>query len=311
MRSFRLVNDAGEIWPIDGEDGIYFLNPEGLGYNESVSAGKVVSGFSKKTHTEISWPNLTGTLYITKMCDAKSAVKRSSTDNSKDGVYDTYLKFTEFLINTKQLYFDYNPYHGTEGSEYARTEVALMSIDKSEIVEGDTLQCKMTLARLTPWYYEDGIVDSQGETTTGSFVFELENTQRAGGKINSCFVIEITSDDTIPSDIAKNTQFYFNIVRYPNQAFTNPITMSQCIIKPFTGGSMYYSSKYNDVLVKQNGDNVMDKVDVSQNILLRVDPNKYPNDPIYIGAGVYNPGGQQFVYSFSWKVTRYDYYRSV
>lgn len=309
MRSFRLVNDAGEIWPLDGEDGIYFLNPEGLGYNESVSAGKVVSGFSKKTHTEISWPNLTGTLYITKMCDAKSAVKRSSTDNSKDGVYDTYLKFTDFLINTKQLYFDYNPYHGTEGSEYARTEVALMSIDKSEIVEGDTLQCKMTLARLTPWYYEDLIVDGSGSSTTGFFSRLLTSSSRKGAKIDCCYRIEITSSDTIDAEIAKNTEFYFSII---DDTTYTPVTCSECRIKPFTGGSVVYSSKYNDVLVLQNGSNVMDKVDISKNILLRIDPNKYPDNKLRIFSGVYNPiSTQQFDYRFSWKVYRYEYYRSV
>lgn len=309
MRSFRLVNDAGEIWPLDGEDGIYFLNPEGLGYNESVSAGKVVSGFSKKTHTEISWPNLTGTLYITKMCDAKSAVKRSSTDNSKDDVYDTYLKFTDFLIDTKQLYFDYNPYHGTEGSEYARTEVALMSIDKSELVEADTLQCKMTLARLTPWYYEDKIVDGSGSSTTGSFRTLLTPSSRTGAKIDCCYRIEITSSDTIDADDAKNTEFYFHI---SDNKPSIPVIYGECTIKPFTGGSVVYSSKYNDVIVLQNGINMMDKVDVSKNILLRIDPNKHPDKKLFITAGVYNPApSKTLVYNFTWTVYRYEYYRSV
>lgn len=306
MRSFRLVNDAGEIWPLDGEDGIYFLSPEGLGYNESVSAGKVVSGFSKKTHSDISWPNLTGTLYITKMCDAKSADKRSSTDNSKDGVYDTYLKFTDFLINTKQLYFDYNPYHGTDGSEYARAEVALMSIDKSEIIEGDTLQCKMTLARLTPWYYEDVILDSEGEIHDIAVAIELTPPGRLGAPIDTCFRIELDGN-AVPGSIT-NPGFYITLDEIDSGGHSVR-NFGECIISPFTGGKLVYSSKYNDVLVLQNGSNIMDKVDISKNILLRAKLTSPNNRLVLLMDDTCSQGVPW--YACSYKVYRYEYYRSV
>lgn len=310
MRSFRLVNDTGDIWPLDGEDGIYFLSPEGLGYNESVSAGKVVNGFSKKTHSEISWPNLTGTLYITKMYDAKSAVKRSSTDNSKDGVYDTYLKFTDFLINAKNLYFDYNPYYGTEGSEYARSEVALMSIDKSEIVEGDTLQCKMTLARLTPWYYEELVLDSQGKKRTEDLNIILKETNRLGAKIDSCFLIELDGPQT--PDGLHNVGL--NISLHEASADNSGgyyKSIASCVIKPFAGGSVRYSSKYNDVYVLENGINIIDKLDISKQILLRVDTNAHrPDTNIHLAITEFEDEGIGW-YDCEYKIYRYDYYRSV
>lgn len=163
MRNFRLMYGTGpdgqtgedtEYYVyLDGTDGLYLFNPEGLGYSESVSAGKVVSGFSKKLHTEIQWPNITGTLYITKMTDAKSVHFRT-TDY---GVYDAYDRFMTRVLNADRLYLDYCPNYSFDPeiqNFWFRTEVALMSIDKSEITTGDTLQCKMTFARLTPWFKE-------------------------------------------------------------------------------------------------------------------------------------------------------------
>lgn len=318
MRSFRLVyghgpsSDTGEevdyYIPLDGTDGLYFLNPEGLGYTESVSAGKVVSGFSKVTNRDIQWPNITGTLYITKLVDAKFIRYRIA----EHGVYHEYTNFMRMIHSAEHLYLDYSPDYSFDPevpNNWFRTEVALMSIDKSEITTGDTLQCKMTLARLTPWYklWPIDIIPEMQHTNDISADLKYVATN-AGGRMPSCVTLDISN---VPScDRLELTMWY-------RKTSTSAATyLGKCIIKPdsgkFSANKVFYSSKYDDVLVLVDGSNAIDKVDVSQQILLRGDPYDYIGLGYYAELGVsisaINPTG---TVDMTAEIKQYDYYRSV
>lgn len=316
MRNFRLMYGIGpdgqtgedvELYLyLDGTDGFYLFDPEGLGYSESVSAGKVVSGFSKKTHTEIQWPNITGTLYITKMTDAK-AVNFRTTDY---GVYDAYTQFMKRVHSADHLYLDYCPNYSFDPeiqNVWFRTEVALMSIDKSEITTGDTLQCKMTFARLTPWFKEWEL-----EVTSISVSdWELNVTlfgDHGPGVLDPCYRLEITD---IPE-----CDYLELWIGYKKTATSDATKLGACCIYPtsgkFTADNVSYSSNYNDVYVKVNGINAMDQVDVSKNILLRGNAVDYPDEwsPLHITIGCHNPT-VPITKTMKAKAFQSDYYRSV
>lgn len=319
MRNFRIMYGTGPdsqtgkdteyYLYLDGIDGFYFMNPKGLGYTESVSAGKIVSGFYNKTHTDVQWPNITGTLYITKMADAKGTQERT-TDY---GVYDAYRMFMTKIHSAKHLYLDYSPEYNSESwrNIWYRTEVALMSIDKSEIVVGDTLQCDITFARLTPWFTEWELeVNSIRVSNTEIHADPIFVVNGGSGKLDSCYRIEVTN---VPE--CDYLQLWLG---YKVSSTSEGIALGECNIYPksgkFSANSVSYSSSYNDVYVKINGTNAIDQVDISKNVLLRGNVEDYTtgiDSPLWISIVAINPTTPVTTENMSAKVYQSDYYRSV
>lgn len=65
MREFSLVNELGERYPLNGEDGTYFFNPEGLGVSFDNENSRIDNGFFKVTNRNEALESISGTLIFT------------------------------------------------------------------------------------------------------------------------------------------------------------------------------------------------------------------------------------------------------
>lgn len=65
MREFSLVNELGERYPLNGENGTYFFNPEGLGVSFDNENSRIANGFFKLTNRNEAPESISGTLIFT------------------------------------------------------------------------------------------------------------------------------------------------------------------------------------------------------------------------------------------------------
>lgn len=74
MREFSLVNELGERYPLNGEDGTYFFNPEGLGVSFDNETSRIANGFFKVTNRNEAPESISGTLIFTDHKTTKDTV---------------------------------------------------------------------------------------------------------------------------------------------------------------------------------------------------------------------------------------------
>lgn len=89
MREFSLVNELGERYPLNGEHGTYFFNPEGLGVSFDNENSRIANGFFKVTNRNEAQESISGTLIFT---DHKTIKETVLQDIDWDGVnkYEDY-----------------------------------------------------------------------------------------------------------------------------------------------------------------------------------------------------------------------------
>lgn len=62
MRKFSLINERNQEYPLNGENGVYFFNPEGLGYAMNTETASTGNGFFKLTTKKESQSAVSGTM---------------------------------------------------------------------------------------------------------------------------------------------------------------------------------------------------------------------------------------------------------
>lgn len=129
MRKFFIENETGSRYALNGEQRIWFTEPQGLGVSVENMFGTVGSGFFTPVYQEIQQNSVTGN--ITFLRD----------------VYPAYAEFVTWLLRSKTLYFVYQP----TDTEYM-AQVRLEWLTKSEINRGRWLQVPASFVRTTPWY---------------------------------------------------------------------------------------------------------------------------------------------------------------
>lgn len=129
MRKFWIENEIGTRYALNGEQGIWFTNPQGLGVTFKGSFADLSEGFFKAVNMGVKQNSITGN--VTFLRD----------------VYPEYRKFANFLMSAKSLYFLYAP-----TSEQFKVMVTVNFLTKSEINRGRWLQVPVSFSMLTPWY---------------------------------------------------------------------------------------------------------------------------------------------------------------
>lgn len=129
MRKFYIENEVGARYALNGEQRIWFTEPQGLGVSVGNLFGTVGDGFFIPVYNDIQQNSVTGN--ITFLRD----------------VYAAYNTFVSWIMRARDLYLIYMP-----GDTEYRAQVRLEWLSKSEINRGRWLQVPASFARFTPWY---------------------------------------------------------------------------------------------------------------------------------------------------------------
>lgn len=142
MRKFNLYID-GVQYKLNGEDGIWFTNPEGLGMDFPPSTVNLRNGFFNKTDIDnIPQHTINGEFVFKPMLIGTPAVWLSAAD-----VY----KFFVWSLNTNtSLELGYTPDTSAAPTEY-RVRVSLDYISKGD-GNGRWIYCPVGFTVLSPWY---------------------------------------------------------------------------------------------------------------------------------------------------------------
>lgn len=135
MRKFYL-SDGTNTFGLNGENGIWLINPSGLGVNVSVGMSNIGNGyFVPYSDSQFKQQSITGDILFTNQS------------------YESYNYFVNLIENAENVYLIYSPF-GTD--EYIR-KVYPAVMNKGELTRGILLQIPFTFNCLTPWYTEETI----------------------------------------------------------------------------------------------------------------------------------------------------------
>lgn len=281
MRKFSLYLDGVET-PLNGEDGIWFTDPTGLGATLNPAMVDLRNGFFRSAAEDIipQMP-IVGTMTFPNWTLGQISLS----------AYDYYNLFLRILLAAKKIELGYTPSSTLTPVEY-RIRVKLNYITKTEMT-GNWLKCPISFAPLTPWYKETPI-DYEFLGYGGGLIAHLD---RVVGDVPATIRLTITGTGDIgnveiiliPTGAASPSQY----VALEGELLPN-------------GGTIIYSSAYDDAFITaDDGSEITDLVnivDVTENPWIRIDSEaKY--DLILQAAGLRADD--------TYELKLYQYYRSV
>lgn len=157
IRKTYLQNSAGERFPLNGEQGVFFAEISGLGVMLSPSFGDLGYGFFTVSDEKAEPQNaVAGTLYFA------------------PDAYSNFQRFVDWVFSAGQLIFVYKPY---PDSELIR-RISVNYINKGELNEVGWLICPVSFLPISPWARRDpveltfGSSDSDGVPLEYDFYYE-------------------------------------------------------------------------------------------------------------------------------------------
>lgn len=173
MRKFAIILDGTRL-DLNGENGLFFVNPKGLGTENANQIANVNdNGFFLNTHSAVKGGTITGDLLITTG-------------------YSGYASFVDALMTSKSITLRYNP----NGTEYI-CEVALNFITKTELGVRGAIVVPLSFVKLSPWFRAENIVAQSAGVIT------------AGGQIGTGIKITTSSILTNPTIILSDSDGTF------------------------------------------------------------------------------------------------------
>lgn len=213
MRKFYLEDQKGERIPLNNETGIFLYNPEGLGIEYSHDYGESGSGFFIRIKDGISQLETSFTLVfepgemlveydgsraIAGEAIVGIAIVGDVPEITIESPYERYKKFLDWIYRAEELYFIYCPYGRNE--YYKRIE--LRTIEKTEYDKYGSLQPKVTIVPLTPWYLPSPIHINFSEDGDNPMRFDyVYDDELRYGFGSQDYTAEITQIGHIPSAI--------------------------------------------------------------------------------------------------------------
>ncbi len=132
VRRFWLEDVAGELVGLNGERGMWFVEPEGLGVEEAASYESMTDGFFLATESVgMAQAQIGGALVF-----------------KGHSPYIQFRWLTDWIHGAGELYFVYQP--GKQADTFRR-RVALTQIEKGELERCGWLRCAATFSALSPW----------------------------------------------------------------------------------------------------------------------------------------------------------------
>ena len=277
-RRFALYDQYGDKTELNGEIGIYWDSPEGLGMKFNAKCNDLHNGFFKETAKSIiPQGSITGQFVL--------VGHRANGAAIDGGVYAQYRQLADKIMAAQELYFAYKPYGDTE----YRCRVAIESLGKTEKKNG-WLYCPCVLKPMTPWY-NTNVIEYESEDMPGDVRIPIN---KAVGHIDAALVVEISGgfgEEYSVSLIGSESGKEYGAVVIEGDLDTDE--------------TLVISTKYDDsyVRIRQNGveRDVIDQVEIARNPYFRL-----PRTEDCI-LRILSPYGGLFTTSIS----VYEYYRSV
>lgn len=145
LRKFWLENETGDAIPLNGEQGIWLVDPTGLGMASNSSFTDFGHGFFRSVDKEKDpQQTVAGDLYF---IDHRNP-------------YVEYKRFADWVVKAETLYLVYQP-----TSIQYRRKVLLSSITKEELLTQELLKCPVAFYGLTPWFTKtEYVIPAKAET---------------------------------------------------------------------------------------------------------------------------------------------------
>ncbi len=220
MRRFYIENTVGIRQDLNGiGSGIYFTEPQGLGYELADEFAALGQGFFKNiSFSPEVQKNVAGKLVFTK------------------NAYATYKQFVDWLSSTQSLRLVYQPL----ATEYYRN-VEVTSISKTELVGNRWLSCEISFKPLTPWYLPTALRISMAteSTTSGRFTASKFDVARFAPSRAGSMAADIDPSGHFPAAI---------LFRYTGAAEDPAVILSGASGEVYGKCQVYETFAVNDIL---------------------------------------------------------------
>lgn len=134
LRKFWLENEKGERKPLNGEEGVFFLKPTGLGVELDNSFGRAGNAFFlTETVDPFTQSSMGGDLVF-----------------DMPRPHDLYTSFVNWVLQAKELTLGYMP-----TTTAYRRRISVVSLKKDEPDRPVAITIPFTFVALTPWYTND------------------------------------------------------------------------------------------------------------------------------------------------------------
>lgn len=225
MRNFSLYINGSEL-KLNGETGVWFTEPEGLGVTINPSMVNLRNGFFKAAAKDlIPQVPIVGTLTF----------EPSMLGVLPLSAYENYHLFQSSVVRANTLELGYTPFDNTE----YRIQVELNYLTKSELT-GNWLKVPVSFAPLSPWFIAENITVPISASQDDVDTYVAEYTPK--GDIPAAF--EIVGDGGTPLLIGAEdyaTGDVYGIFSIPASELINP------------SGSFEFSTKYNNSYARFTG----------------------------------------------------------
>lgn len=145
LRKFWLENETGDAVPLNGEQGIWLVDPTGLGMAGNSSFTDFGHGFFRS---------------VDKNKDPQQTVAGDLYFIDHRNPYVEYKRFADWVVKAEMLYLVYQP-----TSIQYRRKVLLSSITKEELLTQEVLKCPVAFYGLTPWFTKtEYVIPAKAET---------------------------------------------------------------------------------------------------------------------------------------------------
>lgn len=280
MRKFALRNSIGEIYPMDGTNGILFLNPQGLGFSSAPTFADNKYGF------------------FADVDNSSEPMNQVVGDIAFIGdPYGKYQAFVNWLNKGYPLELMYQP----KNTQFYRS-VEVSDLSKGELELSGILRCTMSFNCLTPWYKPNPIdvnlVPDEEGIKRYSYSYPYSYAASAATS-----AVEIVSDGHIDGAIRLSAvgPLVSPVITLTNLGTGEVVGKMALDITVDSGQVLEFSTVPSDSYITVDGEDVIGAVDIMENVFFRLPRNTA------CSLSMANSGSASLVA----QIKVYDYYRSV
>ena len=225
IRQFSLQNEYAQTYSLSLPGNACLYEPKGLGYELNASY------------------RLIGNSWVPDYKKDKQVPISASVVFTPNNPYDTEADFLKFVRTSKKLVLVYTTTAGT----YMK-DVDLVTYEKTEITEGNVLQCPVTLMPKSLWYSNNRQVFSISlDLAQDALVYPYRWPARFQATVNG--TIALTNDGSVEAPFT--CVWHGPVVNPVLQLFEDGVETAKCKItgEALTGETINYSSRDGDLYV--------------------------------------------------------------
>lgn len=281
VRKFYLLNEAGDRFGLNGERGVYFSAPEGLGYVLTPTFADLKYGFFQANNADAEpQETINGTLVFV-----------------APNAYANYQTFVDWANAATALRLVYAPTGDTE----VYKQISVNYVQKSELTKVRWLECPCSFFGLSPWYRPEATSLDMATFASGNikrYTYTYTPSLRYGSDSAAQLSGIVYPAGHVPA--ALNFYFY-GAVDSPVLSLVGNITgkvYGRASVDAATGptDTLEYSSMYRDSFIRVrhadgSTEDLLDVVDLSTVPFFRApitEPSTFTlsSDATFDGAGV-------------------------